>query len=497
MKPYLTANNLRIVAPSGRLLFDQLCLQLGREQVALVGRNGVGKSTLLACLAGAYAPEAGRIVAESCCLVPQILDQDGSGSPGQLRRAALAHAFASGARVLLLDEPTEDLDAASVTWLVGQLRASRAACVVVTHDPRLLAMFGSFLVVDERGGYVFAGTYEALEQRLTLAEREHDQRYVKDLRRLVEHEERMLHIARRKARKKRYGRASEIDRATPRIRLNAKRGQAQVNHGKCAEVRQARVAAMRAWAHAARKALAITMPLDLAMPTLPPIDDEVSHIIRAEQLRAVVAGRTLFHGLTISVSRERIAVVGGNGSGKSTLLAMLTQHGANERTLGAGPHHGANQRTQHVHTAGMVRCDHAKLGVILQGGCNWQLSQTLAELLGDEAAIFAALHNFPLALALRPLASLSPGERTRAALIAMLHRPIAPEVLVLDEPTFALDQHGRRGLIAALAAWKGGLVVASHDRAFIDAIGVDGTIELPTASAIAQPATFALGPPQL
>lgn len=484
MKPYLTANNVRIVAPSGRLLFDHLCLQLGREQVALVGRNGVGKSTLLACLAGAYAPETGRIVAESCCLVPQILDADGSGSPGQLRRAALAHAFASGARVLLLDEPTEDLDAASVTWLVAQLRASRAACVVVTHDPRLLAMFRSFLVVDERGGYVFAGTYEALDQRLTLAAREQDQRYVKDLRRLVEHEERTLHIARRKARKKRYGRASEIDRATPRIRLNAKRGQAQVNHGKCAEVRQARVQAMRAWAHAARKALAITMPLDLAMPSLPPVDDEVSHIIRAEQLRAVVDGRTLFHGLTFSVSRERIAVVGGNGSGKSTLLAMLT-------------HHGANQRTPHVHTAGLVRCDHAKLGVILQGGSNWQLSRTLAELLGDEAAIFAALHHFPLALALRPLASLSPGERTRAALIAMLHRPIAPEVLVLDEPTFALDQHGRRGLIAALAAWKGGLVVASHDRAFIDAIGVDGTIELPTASAIAQPATFALGPPQL
>jgi ATPase subunit of ABC transporter with duplicated ATPase domains len=186
----------------------------------------------------------------------------------------------------------------------------------------------------------------------------------------------------------------------------------------------------------------------------------------------VADGRTLFHGLTLTVSRERVAVVGGNGSGKSTLLAMLT-------------HHGANERTPHVHTAGMVRCDHAKLGVILQGGSNWQLSQTLAEMLGDEAAIFAALHNFPLALALRPLASLSPGERTRAALIAMLHRPIAPEVLVLDEPTFALDQHGRRGLTAALAAWKGGIVVASHDRAFIDAIGVEQTIELPTASPLA------------
>jgi ATPase subunit of ABC transporter with duplicated ATPase domains len=89
-----------------------------------------------------------------------------------------------------------------------------------------------------------------------------------------------------------------------------------------------------------------------------------------------------------------------------------------------------------------------------------------------------AAHRFPLALAERPLRSLSPGERLRAALICVLRRRPVVDVLVLDEPTAGLDLVGEAALTAALKAWKGGLLVASHDLEFLRGVGVDRWVTL-------------------
>lgn len=84
-------------------------------------------------------------------------------------------------------------------------------------------------------------------------------------------------------------------------------------------------------------------------------------------------------------------------------------------------------------------------------------------------------------MAQRPLRSLSPGERVRAALIAIYQTRPQPELLLLDEPTYSLDLPGQRALTRALAAWPGGLLVASHDRQFLREIGVTEWIELSTS----------------
>jgi ATPase subunit of ABC transporter with duplicated ATPase domains len=95
----------------------------------------------------------------------------------------------------------------------------------------------------------------------------------------------------------------------------------------------------------------------------------------------------------------------------------------------------------------------------------------------DLAALLVA-HKFPLALAERPLRSLSPGERARAARSWLFRRSPAVELLVLDEPTYSLDLVGQRAMTDALRAWPGGLVVASHDRAFLAAIATRTWIDL-------------------
>lgn len=96
----------------------------------------------------------------------------------------------------------------------------------------------------------------------------------------------------------------------------------------------------------------------------------------------------------------------------------------------------------------------------------------------DDVSKLIVEHGFPLALAERPLASLSTGERARAALICLFRASPALKVLALDEPTSGLDLVGQRAMIDALRAWTGGLVVATHDRSFLAAIGIGTVIEL-------------------
>lgn len=464
MRPILELLDVSIAAPGGRPLFEGLSLRVDREHVALVGRNGVGKSTLLAALA---EPDDERIRAHRTpCFVPQALPP-GRESHGQRRRRALEAARTSDAELLLLDEPTEDLDEEGVAWLRGWLRDWPGAVVVATHDRRLLEDFRHFFVASEAGCRYFSGTLDGLDADLERERTARERSYVSRLNRLVSEEERTLHIARRKARKKQYGRSSELDRATPRIRLNQKRDQAQISHGRIATLREARIAAMRAWTKAARRALNVELSLALEGPALPPPSGAV---VVLHDASARMNGRSLFR-LDLEIGRERVGIVGPNGAGKTTLLDVVLGRRA--------PSIGSAWR------------DLSKIGSIRQGGADWSIDESLADHLArcastsssrdavthDVAATLTA-HGFPLALAHRPMRSLSPGERTRAALIALFRRSPPIDVLVLDEPTYSLDLVGQRAIVRALRAWSGGLLVASHDRAFLAAIGVERWIPL-------------------
>jgi ATPase subunit of ABC transporter with duplicated ATPase domains len=466
MTAQIEVSGATICAPGGRTLFDGLTLRLSHEHVALIGRNGVGKSTLLAVLAGTGDVQAGRVRTSSAPhFVPQVLRAGSArGAPlshGELRRLALTDARASGAEVLLLDEPTEDLDDAAVAWLRGWLREWPGSLVVASHDRRLLGDFRHFLIVSESGCRTLSGSLVELEAELEREHAENQERYVRGLHRLAAYEEHTAHVARRKARKKRYGRCSELDRATPRIRLNQKRSEAQVSHGRLAKVREARLDALRQWSVSTRRALGVSLALDLPVPRLP---GDAREVLVLSGVSAHAGGRVLFASLDLHLGRQRVGVVGPNGTGKTTLLEIM---------MG-----------RRVPTAGSVVRDLPRIGSIEQGAADWMLDDSLLSVLSlqgasaDDAARLLVAHRFPLALADRPMRSLSPGERARAALIALFRRSPAVELLVLDEPTFSLDLIGQRALTKALRAWPGGLVVASHDRAFLAAIGTDAVIEV-------------------
>jgi ATPase subunit of ABC transporter with duplicated ATPase domains len=463
MQPHVELRNVSFKTATGRSLFEGLNLSLGNERVAVVGRNGVGKSTLLSLLAGTITATSGQIVLHNQPFhLPQIEQQAQPFSRGEARRRALEQARVSGAGLLLLDEPTLHLDDAAVAWLRDWLAQFPGGAIIASHDRRLLADLRHFFVVSESGCHYFGGSLPELEAHLDLEHETSERRYARNLRRLAHEHEHTAHDARRKARKKRRGRCSELDRATPRIRLNQKRSQAQVNHGRLAKLREARLAALQGWTQSTRRALGVELSLELPTPLLPAPDGRP--VLTLQSVSHRTGGHELFRDLDLQLCRERVAVVGPNGAGKTTLLEVM---------LG-----------ERRPDSGSVRCESQRIGYIAQGGSNWQLDDSLLShllalgLSNDEAAKLLVTHRLPLALADRPLRSLSPGERARAALLALFARSPSVELLVLDEPTFSLDLVGLRALTRALQLWPGGLVVASHDREFLEKLRMDRTITL-------------------
>lgn len=489
----------------GRLLFKDLEMSLSREHVAIIGRNGVGKSTLLEILSGEGEPDQGKVVlrtkpyfvrqaltqrpsreevaatlswfqqasfpervlddefAAAGLRPPQQLDREETLSHGEYRKLKLLVGKLTGADLLLLDEPTQDLDERGVGWLRAWLADWHGGLLVASHDSRLLQDFENFFIVAETGCRLFTGTFAALEAELEQEHLECQKRYVRNLNRLVEREEHTNHIARRRARKRQYGRVSELGRATPRMRLNQKRDYAQVKHGRMKRIREARLNAIREWTKATRRALRVDLPLVLPVPQLPAPSEH--DLIKLAGVSAVVEGRCLFKGIDLHQRRDRLAVIGPNGAGKTTLLEIM---------LG-----------RRNPTTGQAERDDARIGAIAQGGADWLLDESLVSYLGlhcgrssEALSEILVAHKFPLALAERPLRSLSPGERVRAALICLFQRTPAVELLVLDEPTYSLDLIGQSALAKALRTWPGGLVVASHNLLFLSAIDITGYLEL-------------------
>ena len=130
MQSVIELHDVSLTTPTGRALFEGLNVSIAREHVAVVGRNGVGKSTLLSLLAGEISARAGQIARHGKVHhVQQIEATSEPLSGGELRRRALRRAKESGADLLLLDEPTLHLDDAAVEWLREWLRGFRGGVV--------------------------------------------------------------------------------------------------------------------------------------------------------------------------------------------------------------------------------------------------------------------------------------------------------------------------------------------------------------------------------
>jgi ATP-binding cassette, subfamily F, member 3 len=343
-------------------------------------------------------------------------------SGGELTRASLARALAGDPDLLLLDEPTNHLDISSLEWLEGYLVGLDAAVVLVAHDRWFLEAVGTSVLELEAGrGRFFPGPWHAWRREAAARE-----------------------IALGKAIERQQREIARMERFVERFRYKAtKARQAQSRVKKLAKIERI------------ERDPADSRSLGFSFGSA---ERTGRVVVEMEDGRLEVPGRTLLEEGDLWLERgEHVSLVGPNGIGKTTLIEAL----AGRRRLDGG-----RVRTGHNVKLGYLSQHAEELGM---RGTALEAAQRATGLTPNKARALLGSFLFSGAEAEKPLDGLSGGERRRLSLAVLVAS--GANALVLDEPTNHLDLDAREALEDALLAFDGAVLLVSHDRALLDAVG--------------------------
>lgn len=483
-------------------LLDEMSLAVqANERLAIVGRNGMGKSTLMRVLSGTenldsgvynvgndvvvtYLPQAlppadettvfdylaqglsdiGKLLAEYDHLAANAMDEkslqkleriqeaieinDGWAlqqriqaaitdlqlqadtkmqalSGGWRKRVAIARALLNSPDVLLLDEPTNHLDIPAMQWLQKQLANLSCSLLLISHDRRFLDEVVDGILWLDRGklhrfDMDYADFLQAKEEHLAI---EQQQQALFD-KRLAEEEVWIRQgIKARRTRNEGRVRALKALRKERAARVNVKGN--------------------------------VKMTLD---------DRQASgkRIAELENVSFAYQGKTIINNANVLVQRgDRVGLIGRNGAGKSTLIKLiLGQLTPDEGKITLG----TNQQVAYFDQTRAQLDDDATVADSVGGG------RDSIEINGKTKHVMSYLADFLFTAqrARSPVSTLSGGEKNRLLLAKLFSQPA--NILILDEPTNDLDIETLELLEELLDAFKGTVIIASHDRQFVDNI---------------------------
>lgn len=540
MHTSVTCTSLSFAWPDGTSVFEDLDAAFGPGRTGLVGVNGSGKSTLLKLIAGQLAPADGTVrVAGEVGHLPQNvtlntalrvdetlgiaaqraalhaieagdaaeehfetlgddwdveeralatlgelglghIDLDrtiGEVSGGESVLLRLAALLLGRPDVLLLDEPTNNLDLYARRRLYSAVASWPGVMIVVSHDRELLDLVDQ--IADLRSGEItwYGGNYSAYEEALT-TEQDAAERMVRVAEADFRKQKRELSDAQVKlARRKKYGQKMFEQKREPKIVMGARRRSAQESAGKHRILHQERLAEAKERLDEAVEAVRDDDEIRVDLPyTAVPPGRQVLTLLDLE----LAYGARVGGGLDLR-GPERIALIGRNGAGKTTLLRTIA--GELEPVSGeAVTHVPLRFLPQRLDVLDGELTVVENVARFAPGATNNRVRARLARFL------------FRGARADQKAATLSGGERFRAALAALMLAEPAPQLLMLDEPTNNLDMASVRQLTTALESYEGALIVASHDLPFLESIGItrwlllDGELRTITPEEVADPA---------
>ncbi|MCF3181173.1 ABC-F family ATP-binding cassette domain-containing protein [Streptomyces polychromogenes] len=378
-------------------------------------------------------------------------------SGGQAARAGLASLLLSRYDVFLLDEPTNDLDLAGLERLERFVTGLRAGTVVISHDREFLTRtVTKVLELDlaQQQINLYGGGYESyLEERARARShaREEFEEYA-DKKAALEGRAQMQRNWMDKGVRNARRKSSDNDKIGRALRGESSEKQA-------AKARQTQRAIERLEVvEEPRKEWELRMEIAAA-----PRSGSVVATLREA---AVKRGDFAFGPASLQIDwADRVAITGANGAGKSTLLAVLLGRLAPDSgsaTLGSGVLVGEVDQAR-----GLFLGEES----LLEAFC-----AAVPDTEPAEVRTLLAKFGLKAAHVLRPAATLSPGERTRAALALLQGRGV--NLLVLDEPTNHLDLPAIEQLESALEAYEGTLLLVTHDRRMLDAVHVTRRLEV-------------------
>jgi ATP-binding cassette subfamily F protein uup len=452
-------------------LLDEVAVQIEpRERIAVIGRNGTGKSTLLRILSGELAGDSGTVWRQPGLRVARLeqdvplsanrsvfdvvaeghthhLEEDEAWlkdhhvdvvlsrlalpaeaivdtlSGGWRRRVLLARALVGQPDLLLLDEPTNHLDIDAIIWLEDFLATYEGAVMFVTHDRSFLQRLATRIVELDRGRLTsWPGDYATYLRRKDEA------------------------LSNEAGEQERFDKKLAEEEVWLRQGIKARRTRNEGRVKALLEMRSERAARREQMGN-------VRMQVEQA-------DQSGKLVFEAKGVSKSYDGVPVVKDFTTRILRgDRIGLIGPNGAGKTTLLRLLQgQLAPDEGEIRTG----ANVQIAYFDQQ-REQLDPERSVFDTVGEGNDTVTAN-----GKTRHVHAYLRDFlfPTERARSPVKALSGGERNRLLLARLFTRPA--NVLVLDEPTNDLDLETLELLEEQLVEWPGTLLLVSHDRAFLD-----------------------------
>ncbi|PII84432.1 heme ABC transporter ATP-binding protein [Leucobacter sp. OLJS4] len=373
-------------------------------------------------------------------------------SGGQKARVALAALLCSRFDIVLLDEPTNDLDLDGLAKLEAFVQGLRGGVVLVSHDREFLARAVTRVLeldLAQHTNRVYGGGYEAyLEERAILRQQARD-----DYEEFAAKKADLVGRARTQREWSSKGVRNAMKKAPDNDKIKRKASM-ESSEKQAQKVRQmeSRIARLDEVEEPRKE-----WRLEFTIGSAPRSSSVVATLNEA----VVRQGKFVLGPISLQVDAgERIGITGPNGAGKSTLLRLLLgdrDPDAGSASLGSSVAIGQIDQTR----------------TLLTGSA--PLTEAFESLVPEytSAEVRTLLAKFGLRAdhVLRPLDALSPGERTRAGLALLQARGV--NVLVLDEPTNHLDLEAIEQLEQALEAYEGALLLVTHDRRMLENVRLD------------------------
>ncbi|WP_426438761.1 ABC-F family ATP-binding cassette domain-containing protein [Bradyrhizobium genosp. P] len=525
MPASITLSHLTLSAPDGRVLLSNIDLSFGPELTGLVGRNGIGKTTLLALIAGARAPQSGSVTVQGRvgllqqtvqvtpgeCVVDlfgarealaslrrsergdatadELADIDwtlddriasalgrvgldtvleaplAALSGGQTTRARLAALIFAQPDFLLLDEPTNNLDREGRRAVIDLLAGWRHGAIIVSHDRVLLDTMDAIVELTSLEARRYGGNWSQYRERkgIELAAARRDLATAE--KRVAEIDRKENEAAERKARKDGAGNRKRAKGDMPSILAGARKDRSEDTGGENARLAERRRTQALELATAARKRIEILQPFSVQLPS--------THLPAGRtvlRIDAATAGyspeQPVLRDVTFSISGpERVAIVGPNGAGKTTLLKLINGD--------LRPSSGTVQvMTDFAMFDQAVSLLDAPTSIL----DNFRRINPKAG--ENECRAALARFMFRADAALQTVSRLSGGQLLRVGLACVLGGATPPPLLILDEPTNHLDIESLETVEAGLRAYDGALLVVSHDETFLEAIATSRYLRL-------------------
>jgi ATP-binding cassette subfamily F protein 3 len=434
LREYVLSGARELVAIEGELSSLEQAMAQGAHDEATLGRYAKAQARLEHAGGYGWRQQALATLRGLGFRDESELDRRlGTFSGGELTRASLGRALVGGPDLLLLDEPTNHLDIESLEWLEQHLASLDAAVVLVAHDRWFLEAVGTSVLELEAGrGRFFPGSWHAWRRERAARE-----------------------LALGRAIERQQAEIDRLERFVNRFRAGTRARQAQ-SRAK----------------HLARMPRVSRAPADGAglQFTFKPPERSGRVVFELEHGRMSVGDRVLLNDGELWLERgEHVSLVGPNGAGKTTLIEVLAgRRPLEERAHNAGPVVEGKLRTGHNVKVGFLSQHAEELGSATARTV-LEAAQHATGLTPGKARALLGRFLFSGEEAEKELDVLSGGERRRLSLAILVAS--GANFLILDEPTNHLDLESREALEQALGDFQGAVLLVSHDRALLDAVG--------------------------